>query len=43
MARERGIDAKTVKEYYQILVDTLLGTMLARRVAPCRKAVQRVE
>lgn len=25
MARECGVDAKTVKEYYQILVDTLLG------------------
>lgn len=25
IARECGIDAKTVKEYYQILVDTLLG------------------
>jgi len=23
-----GIDAKTAKEYYQILVDTLLGTMI---------------
>jgi predicted AAA+ superfamily ATPase len=28
IARDCGIDAKTVKEYYQILVDTLLGTML---------------
>lgn len=28
IARECGIDAKTVREYYQILVDTLLGTML---------------
>ena len=25
IARECGIDAKTVKEYYQILIDTLLG------------------
>lgn len=25
MARDCGIDAKTVKEYYQILVDTLIG------------------
>lgn len=25
IARECGVDAKTVKEYYQILVDTLLG------------------
>ena len=33
IARECGIDAKTVKEYYQILVDTLLGTM----VEPFRK------
>src|SRR3989338_7099767 len=28
IARECGIDAKTVKEYYQILVDTLLGYYL---------------
>ncbi len=28
IARECGVDAKTVREYYQILVDTLLGTML---------------
>lgn len=28
IARDCGIDAKTVKEYYQILIDTLLGTML---------------
>jgi predicted AAA+ superfamily ATPase len=28
IARDCGIDAKTVKEYYQILVDTLLGTMI---------------
>ncbi|MFX8778167.1 DUF4143 domain-containing protein, partial [Acinetobacter baumannii] len=25
IARDCGIDSKTVKEYYQILVDTLLG------------------
>jgi predicted AAA+ superfamily ATPase len=28
VARECGVDTKTVKEYYQILVDTLLGTMI---------------
>jgi len=28
IARDCGIDAKTVKEYYQILVDTLMGTMI---------------
>jgi predicted AAA+ superfamily ATPase len=28
IARDCGVDAKTVKGYYQILVDTLLGTML---------------
>jgi predicted AAA+ superfamily ATPase len=28
IARDCGVDAKTVKEYYQILVDTLLGTMV---------------
>jgi hypothetical protein len=26
IARNCGVDAKTVREYYQILVDTLLGT-----------------
>lgn len=29
IARDCGVDAKTVKEYYQILVDTLLGTWVA--------------
>jgi predicted AAA+ superfamily ATPase len=29
IARECGVDSKTVKEYFQILVDTLLGTMTA--------------
>jgi predicted AAA+ superfamily ATPase len=28
IARDSGVDAKTVKEYYQILVDTLLGTFI---------------
>jgi predicted AAA+ superfamily ATPase len=28
IARDCGVDAKTVKEYYQILIDTLLGIML---------------
>lgn len=28
IARDCGIDAKTVKEYYQILADTLLGRMI---------------
>jgi predicted AAA+ superfamily ATPase len=28
IARDCAVDAKTVKEYYQILVDTLLGTMI---------------
>jgi predicted AAA+ superfamily ATPase len=28
IARDAGVDAKTVKEYYQILVDTLLGRMV---------------
>ena len=28
IARDCGVDGKTVKEYYQILVDTLLGTMV---------------
>jgi predicted AAA+ superfamily ATPase len=28
IARDCGIDAKTVKEYYQIVIDTLLGTMI---------------
>jgi len=29
IARDCGVDSKTVKDYYQILVDTLLGTMVA--------------
>ncbi|MBU1702608.1 MAG: AAA family ATPase [Candidatus Eisenbacteria bacterium] len=29
IARDSGVDAKTVKEYYQILVDTLLGVWVA--------------
>ena len=37
IARECGVDSKTVKEYYQILVDTLLGTM----VAPFKKRQSR--
>lgn len=28
MARDCGVDAKTVREYYQILIDTLLGRMV---------------
>jgi predicted AAA+ superfamily ATPase len=28
VARDCGVDSKTVKEYYQILVDTLLGTFV---------------
>ena len=28
IARECGVDSKTVKEYYQILIDTLLGTLV---------------
>lgn len=28
IARDCGVDSKTVKEYYQILVDTLLGVMV---------------
>jgi predicted AAA+ superfamily ATPase len=28
IARDAGVDAKTVKEYFQILVDTLLGRMV---------------
>jgi predicted AAA+ superfamily ATPase len=37
IARECGIDAKTVKEYYQILCDTLLGRM----VEPYKKRQER--
>jgi uncharacterized protein len=37
IARECGVDAKTVKEYYQILSDTLLGRM----VAPFKKRQDR--
>ncbi len=28
IARDCGVDSKTVKEYYQILIDTLLGVMI---------------
>lgn len=37
IARDCGVDAKTVKEYYQILVDTLLAT----RVDPFKKRKSR--
>lgn len=37
IARDCGVDAKTVKEYYQILVDTLLGTF----VEPFKKHQER--
>ena len=37
IARECGVSSKTVKEYYQILVDTLLGTF----VLPFKKRQQR--
>ena len=37
IARECGVDSKTVKEYYQILVDTLL----AARIAPFKKRQSR--
>ncbi len=33
IARDSGVDAKTIKEYYQILIDTLLG----RIVGPFKK------
>jgi predicted AAA+ superfamily ATPase len=37
VARECGVDSKTVKEYYQILVDTLLGT----RIEPFKRRQNR--
>jgi len=37
IARECGVDSKTVKEYFQILVDTLLGTF----IEPYRKRQHR--
>ena len=37
IARDCGVDAKTVREYYQILCDTLLGRM----VLPYRKRQDR--
>lgn len=37
IARECGIDSKTVREYYQILIDTLLGT----RVPPYKRRQSR--
>ncbi len=37
IARECGVDSKTVKEYYHILIDTLLGTL----VSPFKKRQDR--
>lgn len=37
IARDSGVDSKTVKEYYQILVDTLLGI----RIEPFKKRQSR--
>lgn len=37
MARDCGVDAKTVKEYYQILVDTLIGYL----VTPFHQKIKR--
>lgn len=37
IARDCGVDSKTVREYYQILVDTLLGT----RIEPYKKRQHR--
>ena len=37
IARDCGVDSKTVKEYYQILVDTLMGTL----VTPYRRRQSR--
>ncbi len=37
IARDVGVDAKTIKEYYQILVDTLIGYY----VAPFHKKIKR--
>ena len=42
IARECGVDSKTVKEYYQILVDTLLGRMIAPfKKRPDRQVISR--
>ena len=37
IARDCGVDAKTVKEYYQILVDTLLGSWITTLTSGERK------
>ena len=39
IARECGVSSKTVKEYYQILVDTLLGNMVAPFKTPQSRQV----
>ena len=39
IARECGVSSKTVKEYYQILVDTLLGSMVAPFKTPQSRQV----
>lgn len=36
-ARESGVSVKTIREYYQILADTLVGRLLS----PCRKSKKR--
>ena len=42
IARECGVDSKTVKEYYQILADTLLGTMVEPfKLRPNRQIITR--
>lgn len=39
VARDCGVDSKTVKEYYQILVDTLLGYFIAPFAKTSRKDI----
>lgn len=41
VARECGVDAKTVKEYYQILEDTLLGTLVLPFARKARRQIVR--
>jgi hypothetical protein len=38
MARDSGVDSKTVKEYYQILCDTLLGRFVLLFMELCARA-----
>jgi predicted AAA+ superfamily ATPase len=44
IARDSGVDAKTIKEYYQILIDTLLGRMVEPfKKRPARQIITKAQ